>query len=138
MAQEAADEVAADIEAGDAPPAAPLQALIDGAERYFAAMAGQGRARLLLLEAPAVLPPAQLLALHERAGARALRDGLGAALAPAALAGAVIDALAAQLSAAFDRAALAIARGEPAEPQRQAMRWLLTQLVQGAGAAPRA
>ena len=138
VAQQAADEVAADIEAGDAPPAAPLQALIDGAERYFAAMAGQGRARLLLLEAPAVLPPAQLLALHERAGASALRDGLGAALAPAALAGAVIDALAAQLSAAFDRAALAIARGEPAEPQRQAMRWLLTQLVQGAGAAPRA
>ena len=90
------------------------------------------------VEAPAVLPPAQLLALHERAGASALRDGLGAALAPAALAGAVIDALAAQLSAAFDRAALAIARGEPAEPQRQAMRWLLSQLVQGAGAAPRA
>ena len=54
VAQQAADEVAADIEAGDAPPAAPLQALIDGAERYFAAMAGQGRARLLLLEAPAV------------------------------------------------------------------------------------
>ena len=59
-------------------------------------------------------------------------------VAPAALADEVIDALAAQLSAAFDRAALAIARGEPAEPQRQAMRWLLTQLVQGAGAAPRA
>ena len=138
VARQAADEVVAEIDRGSAAAGTPLQALIDGAERYFAAMAGQGRARLLLLEAPAVLPPAQLLVLHERAGASALRDGLGAALAPAALADEVIDALAAQLSAAFDRAALAIARGEPAEPQRQAMRWLLTQLVQGAGAAPRA
>ena len=138
VAQQAADEVAADIEAGDAPPAAPLQALIDGAEAYFAAMARGGRARLLLLDAPAVLPAGQLLDLSERAGARALQAGLQAAWAAGpsgALPAAELAALAALLSAAFDRAALAIARGEPAAPYRQAMRRLLARLV---GAEPTA
>ena len=46
-----------------------------------------------------------------------------------------LAALAALLSAAFDRAALAIARGEPAAPYRQAMRRLLARLV---GAEPTA
>ena len=138
VAQQAADEVAAEIDRGSARAATPLQALIDGAEAYFAAMARGGRARLLLLDAPAVLPAGQLLALSERAGARALQAGLQAAWAAGpggALPDAELAALAALLSAAFDRAALASARGEPAAPYRQAMRRLLARLV---GAEPTA
>ena len=138
VAQQAADEVAAEIDRGSVRAATPLQALIDGAEAYFAAMARGGRARLLLLDAPAVLPAGQLLDLSERAGARALQAGLQAAWAAGpsgALPDAELAALAALLSAAFDRAALAIARGEPAAPYRQAMRRLLARLV---GAEPTA
>ena len=85
-----------------------------------------------------MLPAGQLLALSERAGARALQAGLQAAWAAGpsgALPDAELAALAALLSAAFDRAALAIARGEPAAPYRQAMRRLLARLV---GAEPTA
>ena len=138
VAQQAADEVATEIDRGSARAATPLQALIDGAEAYFAAMARGGRARLLLLDAPAVLPAGQLLDLSERAGARALQAGLQAAWAAGpsgALPDAELAALAALLSAAFDRAALAIARGKPAAPYRQAMRRLLARLV---GAEPTA
>ena len=92
-------------------------------------MATQGRAHLLLLVAPAVLRADQVLELSARAGAAELRAGLAAALGAGAPPPEALDALALQLSAAFDRAALAIARGEPAEPQRQAMRWLLARLM---------
>ena len=134
VARQAADEVVAEIDRGSAAAGTPLQALIDGAEAYFAAMARDGRARLLLLDAPAVLPAEQLLALSERAGAHQLQAGLRAAWAsgPAPLDEAGQAALASLLSAAFDRAALAIARGEPARPYQQAMRLLLTRLVGGA------
>lgn len=129
VARQAADEVAADIERGSADAATPLAALITGTERYFSAMATQGRAHLLLLVAPAVLRADQVLELSARAGAAELRAGLAAALGAGAPPPEALDALALQLSAAFDRAALAIARGEPAEPQRQAMRWLLARLM---------
>lgn len=156
-AAQAADEVAAQVaQAGDGA-ATPLQALVQGAESYFAAMAQSGRARLLVLDAPAVLSPERLRALSARAGAAELQQGLRAALsanaapatafahAPGApaepahlLERAQLPALAEVLSAAFDRAALAIARGEPAEPYRAAMRWLLTRVAgtEPSGASP--
>lgn len=131
VAQQAADEVAADIEAGDAPPAAPLQALIDGAERYFAAMAGQGRARLLLLEAPAVLSAPQLAELSAQAGQQALVTGLQALFDGRAqtLTAAELQALAQLLSAAFDRMALALVQGEAPAPYEAAMQRLLAGLA---------
>ena len=134
VALQAADDVAADIERGSARAATPLQALIDGAESYFVAMSQAGRARLLLLDAPAVLAPERLLALSARAGAGALLDGLRAALAGApGVPDDHLPALASLLSAAFDRAALAIAHGEPSAPYQAAMRVLLTRLAGGAG-----
>lgn len=137
VARQAADEVAAEIAHGSAAARTPLQGLIDGAEAYFAAMAQADRARLLLLDAPAVLRPEQLLELSERAGARELHAGLRAAW-PAGVdeppSEASAAALTSLLSAAFDRAALAIARGESATAYRSAVRTLLTRLVgQGKG-----
>ena len=140
-AGQAADEVAAEIAQAGGPDATPLQALADGAERYFAAMAQHGRARLLLLDAPAVLSPERLRALSDRAGAAELLAGLRTALgaAPDALvapsargsggAGIDLPVLAELLSAAFDRAALAIAQGAPAAPYVAAMRALLASVV---------
>ncbi len=129
VAQQMAQEVADDVASGSAPHERPIDALMAGARAYFASMAASGRARLLLLEAPAVLAPEQVVALNERAGFLALKEGLGQALG-ARSAQVPVHELAVLLSAAFDRAALAIARGEPDAPYDEAFRMLLTGLVQ--------
>ena len=61
------------------------------------------------------------------------RDGLAAALPPAQLATIPLDALADLLSAAFDRAALAISLGRPADDYRHAVGTLLSSLAAPAG-----
>jgi hypothetical protein len=105
-----------------------LSALGDGAMGYFSAMAEEGRARILLLEAPAVLSSEQCAELSRLSGEQALEEGLREALSndptlPYA-------ELAALVSAAFDRAALAIARGAPPKKYIVAMNLLLTRLAQ--------
>jgi AcrR family transcriptional regulator len=128
VARQVAQEVADEIARRSRPHPQPVDALLAGAQAYFAAMAEAGRARLLLLEAPAVLPAEQVLGLSDLAGFQALQEGLQAALQghPEAL---PLHELSVLLSAAFDRAALAIARGEPAAPYEQAVGLLLSRLV---------
>ena len=87
----------------------PRDALIAGAIAYLDAMRELGRTRLLLVDGPAVLGPAELDALDERHAAASLREGLAAALP--AHAPARVAALASLLSAAFDRAALDVEAG---------------------------
>jgi AcrR family transcriptional regulator len=128
VARQAAQEVAEDIEKRSRRHKQPLDALLAGARAYFAAMADQGRARLLLVEAPAVLTADQVVELNDLAGFKALREGLLAAMG-AGKPAAPIHELSVLLSAAFDRAALAIARGEPAARYEQAIRLLLSRLV---------
>ena len=126
VARQAAGEIAQRI-ARDSRGGPPLDALVRGAEAYFAAMGEQARARLLLVEAPAMLRSAQLAELSELSGARELREGLAAALSSR---GRVpLRELTTLVSAAFDRAALAIVNGEPAGGYRTAMRLLLEGLV---------
>ena len=91
----------------------------DGSHAYFAAMAEGGRARVLLLDAPAVLSPAQLAILSEAAGADELRHGLKACLRAGR--NAPVHELGSLLSAAFDRAARAVAEGEDPTPWTAAM-----------------
>jgi AcrR family transcriptional regulator len=132
VARQAADEVAAEIARESAVAVTPQTALMLGAEAYFSAMAQDGRARLLLLEAPAVLGTEKVLELAERTGSSELADGLAHAMHARDLADLGDDAfqaLAALLSAAFDRAAIATARGEPTEPYYQAMRFLLNKVT---------
>ena len=129
VCQQAAQEVADDIERQTQRSRKPLNALLHGANAYFVAMAAAGRARLLLLEAPAVLSAEQLLALSDTAGWGALKAGLGEALADEGHESLPLHELSVVLSAAFDRAALAIARGEPAGPYQQAIRLLLSRLI---------
>lgn len=129
-AEQLAQEVADDVARGSAHHDRPVDALLAGAEAYFSSMGQPGRARLLLLEAPSVLSPAQMLALSESAGFLALKEGLTRLLG-AAPGQVPVHELAVLLSAAFDRAALAMAQGEAPGPYREAFRRLLTGLAPG-------
>lgn len=128
VARQVAQEVADGIAQRARRHRKPAEALLAGAQAYFAAMAEAGRARLLLLEAPAVLSAEQVMGLSDLAGFQALQEGLQDALGEGQPATPLRE-LSVLLSAAFDRAALAIARGEPAAPYEQAVRLLLSRLV---------
>ncbi|WP_458761220.1 TetR/AcrR family transcriptional regulator [Afipia sp. TerB] len=92
---------------------APVDALIAGSEAYLEAMRVPGRTRLLLIEGPSVLGLAEMKSLDEEHAARTLREGLAAALGrKPAISAEQLTALTDLLSAAFDRAALAVAGGE--------------------------
>jgi hypothetical protein len=88
-------------------------------------MAAPGRTRLLLIEAPAVLGLAETRALDEAHAARTLREGL----AEAGVSGADAEALGDLVSAAFDRAALAIDAGGDSSVYEAALSLLITRLV---------
>ena len=115
--------IAEAIDAGTADVADPEQALIAGGETYLAAMRVAGRTRLLLIEAPAVIGPEEALAMDAAAAAATLMRGLGAArprASPEWLA-----ATADLLSAAFDRAALAVDLGADEAAYRKAIAGLV-------------
>jgi AcrR family transcriptional regulator len=120
--------VADHIRAASAHRQTARDALIAGSAAYLDAMAMPGRTRLLLVEGPAVLGVADMLAMDEAHSAGTLREGLAAALAPGAVA---LDALARLVGAAFDRAALDIAAGADEDEMRSAMMWLLEQVIGG-------
>lgn len=124
--------VADDIETMAATTADPVDALLAGTEAYLAAMRLPGRTRLLLVEGPAVLGPAAMKALDEGAAARTLRSGLRAVFAASGRPpSAALDALADLLSAAFDRAALAIEAGADPALYRNAVAALITPVAEG-------
>ena len=128
--QEAAD-VALEIERSLGPSEpSPRDALIAGSDAYFAAMRAPGRTRLLLLDGPAVLGRAVLDEIDSRHGNRTLREGLLAMMDCGAMKRLPIEPLTELLGAAFDRAALAIEGGAPAEDYRKT----LTALIDGLAA----
>lgn len=108
----------------------PLDALLAGSSAYLDAMRVPGRTRLLLIEGPSVLGPVEMKQLDEDNAARTLRDGLEAAMNKSNASSSVsLAALADLLSAAFDRAALAIDAGEEAEQYRTAMATLIRRIA---------
>ena len=127
VAVEMANEVAAAVAASAPPGTPPLKALQTGSHAYFKAMAEGGRARVLLVDAPAVLLPAQMDQLSQSAGASQLRHGLKACLRPGRKL--PLDELTQLLSAAFDRAALALAQGDDPGKWIRAMDLLLKSLA---------
>ncbi len=104
----------------------PLEALMRGADAYFAAMQAPGRARLLLLEGPVVLGRETMDKIDQATGAAQLLEGLKEAGAGGK--SVPLGQVAEMLSAAFDKAALMIAEGAPVEPYRRAARALLAGL----------
>jgi AcrR family transcriptional regulator len=119
-----AEAIAAEIEAADYVGLTPVETLVQGGEAFLAAMRLPGRARLMLVEAPAVLSPETLAAIEAETGGRTLEAGLTAA----GIAGA--RPLAALLSAAHDRAALAIDQGEAPGPWLRALERVVRGVVQ--------
>jgi len=115
--QEAAT-VAAEIDRASPPTLSARDALIAGSDAYLAAMRAPGRTRLLLLDGPAVLGRATMDEIDNRHSNRSLREGLVAAMRAQSMKRLPIEALTALLAAAFDRAALAIEAGAPAEDYR--------------------
>ncbi|MGQ2979019.1 MAG: TetR/AcrR family transcriptional regulator [Polaromonas sp.] len=122
-----AEAVTADILAATPDGLAPRAALIAGSQAYLDAMTVPGRTRLLLIDGPAVLGRAEMLALDEDNAADTLREGLLAAIPGAGKL--PMDALAGLLSAAFDRAALDIDGGADAAEVRAALLWLLEKML---------
>ena len=110
VAAREAEAVAARIETVSVPAGTPREALLLGASAYFDAMAEPGRTRLLLLEAPAVLGFDGAAAIDRDNAEDTLRAGLAALLGADAGTGR-LAALTGLLSAAFDRAAIAIEAG---------------------------
>lgn len=102
------------------------RALLAGSEAYLDAMRENGRTRLLLIDAPAVLGADDTRSIDDAHAAAALAEGLAAA----GLARSVpIAALTSLLSAAFDRAALDLAAGADPVAVRKTMRWLLQRVL---------
>jgi AcrR family transcriptional regulator len=123
--EQEAEKVAEEIESRSADAQSPRDALLSGASAYFDAMAAEGRTRLLLLEAPAVLG-AEASAIDRENAEESLRRGL-AAMLPAA--GAQLGPLTSLLSAAFDRAAIEIEQGGMRKDYERAIASLLDGLA---------
>lgn len=111
--------------------ASAFDALLDGAGAYFAAMAEPGRARLLLIDGPSVLGPREMRDIDRQTGGRSLKLGL-AAITGLQEDSPELDALTELLSAAFDRAALAMAEGDSALAYETAIRRLLLGISKAA------
>lgn len=121
--------VAAEIDeatAGDA--ADPVAALRSGARAYMEAMRSPGRVSLMLLDGPAVLDRATLDEIDAETSTNTLRLGLQAGIEAGVLQPLPLEPLTAQLSALFDRAALAVAAGESAEAHLKVIDALLAAL----------
>ena len=125
--QEAA-VVAQEIDRASPPSLFARDALIAGSDAYLAAMRAPGRTRLLLLDGPGVLGRAAMDAIDNRHGNRSLREGLVAAMRAQTMTRLPADALTALLAAAFDRAALAVEAGAPAEDYRAVLMALIDGL----------
>jgi AcrR family transcriptional regulator len=123
-----AEAVAAHIETVSIPAGSPREALLLGASAYFDAMAEPGRTRLLLLEAPAVLGFESVGAIDRENAEGTLKAGLAELLGPGAEAD-KLQALTDLLSAAFDRAAIAIEKGADRKAYEGAIADLLDGLV---------
>jgi AcrR family transcriptional regulator len=103
--------IAADIDAQTDTSQTPLEAFMAGARAYFSAMSVPGRAKIMLLEGPAVLGLVEMAEIDRQTGGATLLEGLRHAANHGALTGIPLEPLADLLSSAFDRAALAIANG---------------------------
>ncbi|WP_150494665.1 TetR/AcrR family transcriptional regulator [Roseibium aquae] len=123
-----AQTVAEDIRQTAGAERSPLEAFLSGAKAYFKAMQTPGRAQLLLLEGPAVLGVEVMRDIDLKTGGGTLTEALRHAQAAGLLADAPIAPLSDLLSAAFDRAALAIANGEDRETYEHATAVLMSGL----------
>jgi AcrR family transcriptional regulator len=119
------------VEIDRAAPAAldAREALMAGGLAFFNAMAVSGRTRLLLLEGPAILGRETMDRIDRENSGGSLRAGLEAAMRSGAMCELPLDATTALLSAAFDRAALAIEAGASARDYLKSLEALIDGLM---------
>lgn len=89
-----------------------MNSLRQGSRGFLIAMEDKGRVRIMLRDGPAVLGRTELDKIDRDTSADTLRLGLAAAMEAGEIKKLPIDALTVQLSALFDRAALAISEGD--------------------------
>jgi len=102
-----------------------IQSLKNGSRAYIEAMQVPGRTRLLLEIGPAVLGTNLMRKIDDGAAHRTLLDGLKAVIYDDQAKSKDIEVLADLLSAAFDRAAIAVSAGADAEIYVNAMERLI-------------
>lgn len=112
-------------EAGEDEPG-PIKALIRGGEAFLDAMQDEGRRRMLIIDAPAVLGREAVDAIDARHGLRTLIEGVEAAIVAGAIRDLPALPLAHLLNALFDRAALAPA--DQVDGYRKAMKAIIRGL----------
>lgn len=93
-------------------PGSAMDALRQGSRGFLNAMAVKGRVRIMLRDGPTVLGQTELDKIDRDTSADTLRLGLTAAMEAGEIKRLPIDALTAQMSALFDRAALAVSEGD--------------------------
>lgn len=120
--------IAREIEAATPLNLSPREALSAGGAAFLDAMAAPGRTHLLLIEAPAVLDVGTLGRIDREHGGRTLAEALRSALGDDAYLLTLLP-LADLLSAAYDRAALAIAGGAARTPYETALEALISGIV---------
>jgi AcrR family transcriptional regulator len=102
-----AEAIKSVADGAEAPPPDMIDALVMGGEAFLGAMQDEGRRRLMLIDAPAVLGPEALDAINQRYGQRTLIEGVQCARDEGVLAEVPVEPTAQLLGALFDRAALA-------------------------------
>lgn len=120
--------IAAAIEAAAPPEMNPVGAIVEGGETFLAAMDDPGRRRILLVEAPAVLGPAEAAAIDAAHAGRTLVEGVTAAIEAGALRPLPPAVLADLLDAIYDRAALRATKAGAAD-YRAAIRAIVAGLA---------
>lgn len=101
-----AESITAVADGATAPPDM-IDALVMGGEAFLAAMQDEGRRRIMLIDAPAVLGREALDRINQRYGQRTLIDGVQCAVDAGVMGPVAVEPTAQLLGALFDRAALA-------------------------------
>lgn len=108
-------------------------ALVQGGDAFLHAMAAPGRTRLLLLDGPAVLGRTEMDEIDARHSGRTLHAAIAYGIREKVIAPKLsVKAITALLSAAFDRAALAIEAGGNSSDYAQALAALIEGLMRPA------
>lgn len=89
----------------------PLEALKQGSNAFISAMANNGRTKLVLVEAPAILGRDAVRTIEDRYTRKTLRVGLSEAMNAGCISAQPLDALIEIMNAIFDSAALNIEAG---------------------------
>jgi AcrR family transcriptional regulator len=106
-----------------------IKALWHGSRGYMKAMKDKGRVRIMLLDGPAVLGQIELNKIDRETSADTLRQGLAEAMRTKQIKSLPIEALTVQLSALFDRAALAVSEGDDPKDHLEVLDLLIGTLL---------